>query len=730
MKNTAAAVVIAVLVLPGIVLAGTAQPLITAVDARDVPTGILYDRVLPLGRAGEVDGSAESPVLTRSRFLQLYFEMNRASLVAPDRATEPDLRARERALSPLAPVPIAVMQMRYNALAPGALESGAARVEDGHLVLSAPGAIVEHELFAAAPARDHTYRGGHVSFVLDRSWYFTANTTAPSALMVDAGDGGGFRQASFGQPFEVRYATPGQKTVRVRATVDSIALESAFAFDVLSLQAPLPDDTLSVTAATPYNGAFGSGSAYVYLADTHTQITRPVVVLEGFDIDNSMNWDELYALLNKENLIEDVRADGYDIVVMNYTDATDYIQNNAYATVALVDTVDALIGPTTTYALIGASMGGLCARFALTYMENQSLPNRVRTYISFDTPHEGANIPLGIQYWLDFFSGQSADAAALLAGLDTPAAREMLVYHHTTPPGTTGESDPLFASFYGELAALGDMPATTRNVAMSNGSGTMVNQGFSAGAQVIQYEYSGFLVDIIGDVWAVPDGGSLQIFEGLIDPILGSTSSENVTVSGTLPYDNAPGGWRNSMEQMDATTPTYGDIVALYPNHCFIPTVSALYLSTSDLFYDVAGDPNILAITPFDAVYFPAENQPHVDVTAENKQWLLDEVLGTPTAAGPAPTARTALLSNVPNPFNPTTTIRFSLQSAGHVTLEVFDVRGARVATLVDGMRPAGAGEATWNGGNDSGSVVGSGVYFVRLESAGEVRTRKIVMVK
>ena len=74
------------------------------------------------------------------------------------------------------------------------------------------------------------------------------------------------------------------------------------------------------------------------------------------------------------------------------------------------------------------------------------------------------------------------------------------------------------------------------------------------------------------------------------------------------------------MAQADSTEAPYGDIVALQPSHCFIPTISALDLATSDLFYDIAGEPDLLAMTPFDAVYFPAENEEHVAITAQNAE--------------------------------------------------------------------------------------------------------------
>ena len=84
------------------------------------------------------------------------------------------------------------------------------------------------------------------------------------------------------------------------------------------------------------------------------------------------------------------------------------------------------------------------------------------------------------------------------------------------------------------------------------------------------------------------------IFHGNIDYIFLPPDDVAVTVSTTNQYDNAPGGWRDTMAEMDAIDPGYGDIVGIYPNHCFIPSVSSLDLNTTNLFYNIAGDPNIL----------------------------------------------------------------------------------------------------------------------------------------
>jgi hypothetical protein len=83
------------------------------------------------------------------------------------------------------------------------------------------------------------------------------------------------------------------------------------------------------------------------------------------------------------------------------------------------------------------------------------------------------------------------------------------------------------------------------------------------------------------------------------------------------------------------------------------------------------------------------------------------------------------LLQSYPNPFNPTTTIRYQLTSLAHVTLSVFDLLGREVATLVDDMEEPGEKRATFDG-----SALASGVYFYRLRAGDFVQTRKLVLVR
>jgi len=106
-----------------------------------------------------------------------------------------------------------------------------------------------------------------------------------------------------------------------------------------------------------------------------------------------------------------------------------------------------------------------------------------------------------------------------------------------------------------------------------------------------------------------------------------------------------------------------------------------------------------------------------------------------PTDAGGEPGADavphvTALHANVPNPFNPTTKIAFDVARAGAVRLQIFDVAGHAVKTLVDGATPAGRHEVSWSGLDDAGRRVSSGVYFYQLVTDGFSQTRRLALLK
>ncbi len=95
-----------------------------------------------------------------------------------------------------------------------------------------------------------------------------------------------------------------------------------------------------------------------------------------------------------------------------------------------------------------------------------------------------------------------------------------------------------------------------------------------------------------------------------------------------------------------------------------------------------------------------------------------------------APAAAALSLSAAPNPFNPRITLRWSQPSPGPVDLAVYDVRGMLVRRLVEGERPAGAGEVAWDGCDGQGRGLAAGTYLARLRTSAGTELRKLTLVR
>ena len=89
-----------------------------------------------------------------------------------------------------------------------------------------------------------------------------------------------------------------------------------------------------------------------------------------------------------------------------------------------------------------------------------------------------------------------------------------------------------------------------------------------------------------------------------------------------------------------------------------------------------------------------------------------------------------ALHENYPNPFNPTTTLRFDLPEISDITLTIYNMLGQKVKTFNMQSTPAGYHSVTWNATNDLGEQVGAGVYLYQLQTKDFVKTRKMVLLK
>ena len=99
-------------------------------------------------------------------------------------------------------------------------------------------------------------------------------------------------------------------------------------------------------------------------------------------------------------------------------------------------------------------------------------------------------------------------------------------------------------------------------------------------------------------------------------------------------------------------------------------------------------------------------------------------------ASGEASSARLVGARNYPNPFNPETTITYQLREATSVSISIYNLKGARIRALVQGLQAAGNHSTLWDGKDGSGRNVASGVYLARIEAGRKVEVRKMTLVR
>ncbi len=162
----------------------------------------------------------------------------------------------------------------------------------------------------------------------------------------------------------------------------------------------------------------------------------------------------------------------------------DYIERNARVLMTLIDKINTLKQGNEKLVIIGPSMGGLISRYALGYMEQHNMPHQTRLWVSFDSPHNGANIPIGDQWFLDYYARKTG-SESLTANRDNKissiAAKQMLVHHFLSnseiPAGAPDFRNQFLTNINNLGFPVGDTGSPFRKIALIDGSlgGTETN---------------------------------------------------------------------------------------------------------------------------------------------------------------------------------------------------------------------------------------------------------------
>lgn len=356
----------------------------------------------------------------------------------------------------------------------------------------------------------------------------------------------------------------------------------------------------------------------------------------------------------------------------------DYIQRNAMVLIELIQNINAQLqtnNSTEQIIIVGPSMGGQISRYALRYMETHGMNHNCKLWVSFDSPHQGALLPIGLQIMAKELSAISTEAKKSLdVQINCPAAKEMLVHHHTSeqllPTGAIENGVHFKDLYYQELDNLG-WPQNCRKIAMISGAdnGSSVQPG-SGGAHAVSvsgkisgllrflifalFPPSGFIdTQLIGaDCYLAPNqqqqtGG---VFEGHIffkklttqyaQAPTYSVQSVDLVPSGFYPgfaelKESADKGWKKKFFRFFVTQQitAFLDIHA----HEFVYSTLALgkgpYPNPNRKWDDDISNINVTCglekESPFDAYWGPSVNTRHDSLLYGHVTRLWDEFHGT-----------------------------------------------------------------------------------------------------
>ena len=486
----------------------------------------------------------------------------------------------------------------------------------------------------------------------------------------------------------------------------------------------------------PYDSHKGKGEIGYYYAfskgcNGQKILTKPIIIIDGFDPGDVRNIPNIYGQRltynSDQNLGDSLRSLGYDVIILNFPKqevarvnvfeyfaiphpfllsteeiaqaiptplnpnptyklpvfqdhGADYVERNAFTLVKLIEQTNAQLianGSTEKIVIVGPSMGGLISRYALAWMEQNGRNHNTRLWVSFDSPHNGANIPIGAQKFLEHLAYEENNHDSKITvnnRLDAIAAKQMLLSHHLAKearpnyvPPFPGIPDPF--PFYksvplfrqGLVNALNEVgyPQNLRKIAMVNGAinGTLYDGSSSAGQETLYLEVdkrTGSLNFPIwegkplirGNVYFGQSNGNTGIIaryaeRGLLGAIFGTWSEKEygyTSATGSVAYDLAPGGTYDLFEEIadEGGGNGWEWPVAYSANfrvrkkgHSFIPTKSALaFKGTNQDLGESLNNRNLICTneTPFDAYYAPSTNEGHTDLNNENVAWFLNQL--------------------------------------------------------------------------------------------------------
>ena len=690
------------------------------VDKTQVPTGILQEYGIDFTNIENYNGNSlnDSNKVVMDEWRNIYGSLYMGQVSTSTNL--PTLGSINSSFGSYSENSLAILHYEFNSIRSDAISNNLFTASNDQLYdvpNRSQSPYQQNTAFAISP-RSSYFTDGTASLVFRQAMFYSNTGKTVSLLHLD--DGNGYQQAYWDTPVSFYYSSGGIKTIKAKITyTDATVYESHFniyvAESTFSLfYTPLPD--VPLTAARIHSGSAATGRIQIRISDQNNGlIKKPLIIAEGFDSNLILGTPNTtvdvllrsFRNTTNYNLEDTLDLASYDIIYLDYTNGTDHIQDNAYLfqdVIKWVNQQKTINGSTEQNVVLGLSMGGLVARWALRDMEQRSESHDVRLNISMDSPHNGAYVPLSAQalirgtYDFQITAGiltipvfslfeLSDFTAPSMNLLNSPAAKQMLIYQLTGTGDNISDisSSSDYQSFMTEYHNKG-LPQNCQNVAMSNGSSCGTTQPIQPGDYYVnvnesqRLDYGQKFGVVFLSMFTIFTNQSKFFFSGLISVLPNKTSlsaqiklralsnqsnqeiykaqigikrkilgfipvnsfviNQSFNSGSKLPLDSSPGGVYDLSQFADLNTIAPGFKNYLnFTAFCFVPTVSALDLSTNfssysygDLVYSYRED-NLSSYpksTPFAAVKTAYNtNESHTDFSEHSSKWLLSKLQNT-----------------------------------------------------------------------------------------------------
>ncbi|MBL7738782.1 MAG: T9SS type A sorting domain-containing protein [Chitinophagaceae bacterium] len=507
-----------------------ADSLFQYLNKTEITTNILYDRAFPLSELHGYNSAVDT--VTTDFLEQSYLEIynaafSRSSLINPD-----DLSYIQEVENFQNRVPVGVFDYSFNWIDTLAIQHNLISQTNG-MFYDVPGRTQSPYILKRAQMAAPMYENlsaGDITFSLP-SYFILSNSgltvqsvqlsfpgvgtaillpnTQASLSFYQAGDFTGLitvsytNGTSFTNIFLLTITGSSGSSSRIMGAIEPCykkIIKSEVAFQGY-------EETQGYIGQNELNFYYRLNDPSLNCNNSEQMLKKPIILIDGFDPTDKRDATDIYnnllnykdALSNTINFARQLRLDGYDVIIVNipkYIEGTrtlfgwltvprivrgggDYIERNAMVLVEIIKYVKSrTIDPIQEkVVIVGPSMGGQISRYALRWMEMNGQDHNCKLWISMDSPHLGAVLPIGEQNLVAQLADVSKEAKkSLNRQINIPAARQQLIHHHTANSETPVGSPGFHTRYYDKLNGVGwdaigkGWPQNLKKVAVTSGA--------------------------------------------------------------------------------------------------------------------------------------------------------------------------------------------------------------------------------------------------------------------